>query len=28
LATMDEAEIAAQSRVAAAATWDRYWAMF
>jgi putative selenium metabolism protein SsnA len=28
LTTMDEAEIAAQSRSAAAATWDRYWAMF
>ncbi len=28
LATMDEAEIAAQSALAAAATWDRYWAMF
>ena len=28
LLTMDEAEIAARSRSAAAATWDRYWAMF
>jgi len=28
LLTMDEAEIAAHSRVAASATWQRYWAMF
>jgi cytosine/adenosine deaminase-related metal-dependent hydrolase len=27
LLTLDEAEIAARSRDAAAATWDRYWAM-
>lgn len=28
LLTMDEAEIAARSRAAASATWQRYWAMF
>lgn len=28
LLTLDEAEIAAASRAAAAATWERYWAMF
>lgn len=28
LLTMDEAEITARSRAAAAATWERYWAMF
>ncbi|MEZ4620848.1 MAG: hydrolase, partial [Caldilineaceae bacterium] len=28
LLTMDEAEVAARSRLVAKATWERYWAMF